>query len=218
MDCSRCVQVCPTGIDIRNGSAQLECIACTGCIDACDDVMTRIGKPRGLIRYASLEEVERAAPLPLPRPRRVGVRSYAYAAALIAVGIAVVVLGERRTIAMVEIFKPHGEPYTVLEESGVRMYGNVFVAEIAGQREGALTVEFAIEGVDGDRLVMPNNPIRAPEGRILRQPFTVRFAMGTLREGRREIELRITVRAPGSGPGNPGYETQVKRLVLIGPL
>jgi cytochrome c oxidase accessory protein FixG len=50
--CNRCVHVCPTGIDIRQG-LQMECIGCTACIDACDDVMTRLGRPRGLIRYDS---------------------------------------------------------------------------------------------------------------------------------------------------------------------
>jgi polyferredoxin len=52
VDCIKCVQVCPTGIDIRQG-LQMECIGCTACIDACDDVMTRLGRPRGLIRYDS---------------------------------------------------------------------------------------------------------------------------------------------------------------------
>jgi cytochrome c oxidase accessory protein FixG len=52
VDCSRCVQVCPTGIDIRQG-LQMECVGCTACIDACDDVMSRLGRPRGLIRYDS---------------------------------------------------------------------------------------------------------------------------------------------------------------------
>ena len=52
VDCTRCLQVCPTGIDIRNGN-QLECIHCTACIDACDAVMTKMGRDRGLIRYAS---------------------------------------------------------------------------------------------------------------------------------------------------------------------
>jgi cytochrome c oxidase accessory protein FixG len=52
IDCRRCVNVCPTGIDIRNG-LQLECIGCTACIDACDEVMTRIGRPNGLVRYDS---------------------------------------------------------------------------------------------------------------------------------------------------------------------
>ncbi len=53
VDCLRCVQVCPTGIDIRNG-LQLECIGCTACIDACDEVMTKLHRPTGLIRYDSL--------------------------------------------------------------------------------------------------------------------------------------------------------------------
>ncbi len=52
VDCNRCVQVCPTGIDIRQG-LQMECVGCTACIDACDDVMTRLARPRGLIRYDS---------------------------------------------------------------------------------------------------------------------------------------------------------------------
>ncbi len=57
IDCYQCVQVCPTGVDIRKGQ-QLGCITCGLCIDACDSVMDKVGKPRGLIRYASLDEVE----------------------------------------------------------------------------------------------------------------------------------------------------------------
>ena len=53
IDCRRCVQVCPTGIDIRNG-LQMECIGCSNCIDACDDIMLKIGRPKGLVRYDSL--------------------------------------------------------------------------------------------------------------------------------------------------------------------
>jgi cytochrome c oxidase accessory protein FixG len=56
IDCKLCVQVCPTGIDIRNGT-QMECVNCTACIDACDDVMIRIGKPKGLIRFASINSI-----------------------------------------------------------------------------------------------------------------------------------------------------------------
>lgn len=57
IDCNRCVAVCPTGIDIRDG-LQLECVNCTQCIDACDDVMDRIGRPRGLIRYDSQDGID----------------------------------------------------------------------------------------------------------------------------------------------------------------
>ncbi len=60
IDCHLCVDVCPTGIDIRNG-IQLECVNCTACIDACDNVMDKIQRPRGLIRYASLRNIENKA-------------------------------------------------------------------------------------------------------------------------------------------------------------
>ena len=58
VDCGICQQVCPTGIDIRNGFPQLECINCTACIDACDNVMDSVKKPRGLIRYASKNMID----------------------------------------------------------------------------------------------------------------------------------------------------------------
>jgi len=66
VSCSRCVQVCPTGIDIRDG-IQMECIACTACIDACDEIMKKVGKPTGLIRYDSLDHSKAS----LFRPRTV---------------------------------------------------------------------------------------------------------------------------------------------------
>ncbi|MEI6507109.1 MAG: cytochrome c oxidase accessory protein CcoG [Bacteroidota bacterium] len=71
IDCKRCVHVCPTGIDIRNGT-QLECVNCTACIDECDDVMKKIDKPTGLVRYASQDEIVNKL------KRRVTVRSAAY--------------------------------------------------------------------------------------------------------------------------------------------
>lgn len=58
IDCDNCVVVCPTGIDIRNGSSQLECVNCTACMDACDEVMIKVGMPTGLIRYASVNMIE----------------------------------------------------------------------------------------------------------------------------------------------------------------
>lgn len=61
IDCHQCVVVCPMGIDIRNGT-QLECTNCTACIDECDTIMETVGLPKGLIRYASEDEIEKKAP------------------------------------------------------------------------------------------------------------------------------------------------------------
>ncbi|MEM9553606.1 MAG: cytochrome c oxidase accessory protein CcoG [Acidobacteriota bacterium] len=68
IDCYRCVAVCPTGIDIRNG-LQMECIGCTRCIDACDDIMRKIGKPEGLVRYDSQRSFDGGERASLARPR-----------------------------------------------------------------------------------------------------------------------------------------------------
>jgi cytochrome c oxidase accessory protein FixG len=62
IDCHACVKVCPTGIDIRNG-VQMDCVGCTACIDACDSIMDKIGKPKGLIRYASENSISDGTPL-----------------------------------------------------------------------------------------------------------------------------------------------------------
>lgn len=76
VDCHRCVQVCPTGIDIRNGT-QLECINCTACIDECNDVMVKVHKPKGLIRYASQAQISSGI------TKRFSFRSSAYTVILV---------------------------------------------------------------------------------------------------------------------------------------
>ena len=93
IDCNACVNVCPTGVDIREGQ-QIGCITCALCIDACDDIMAKIGKPRGLIDYCSLndEAAEAAGAQPVPLWRRiVRPRTLVYAGLWSAVGIGMIV-------------------------------------------------------------------------------------------------------------------------------
>ncbi len=92
IDCMACVNVCPMGIDIRDGQ-QMECITCALCIDACDDVMDRIGKPRGLIDYLALsdEDAERAGAAPVPIWRHIlRPRTILYTAMWAAIGVGLV--------------------------------------------------------------------------------------------------------------------------------
>lgn len=105
VDCGRCVVVCPTGIDIRDG-LQLDCIACTACIDACDDVMDRLGRPRGLIRYDATTGL-RGEPRRILRPRIV-----AYTALLL-VGAAVAAFAlVKRVPFEANLLRLPGAPYT----------------------------------------------------------------------------------------------------------
>ena len=112
VDCKRCVVVCPTGIDIREG-LQMECIACTQCIDACDEVMLKLHRAPGLVRYASLNQLA-------GRPRRVWrARLYVYAAAaIVAVSAATVALAGRTAFEATVVRQP-GVPW-VIEGDAVR--------------------------------------------------------------------------------------------------
>ncbi len=107
IDCFRCVTVCPTGIDIRNG-IQMECVGCTACIDACNDVMRRIGRPQGLIRHASVQALQHGS------TRRFGGRVAAYAAVwMILVGAGIVLLATRPKLDVVILRQP-GTLYATL--------------------------------------------------------------------------------------------------------
>jgi cytochrome c oxidase accessory protein FixG len=106
IDCHRCVTVCPTGIDIRNG-IQLECVACSACADACDEVMVRINRPRGLIRYTSPDLIA-------GRTRRLLTpRLLAYGAVWLALVAGVGVLLVRRPAIDVLILRQAGALFAV---------------------------------------------------------------------------------------------------------
>jgi cytochrome c oxidase accessory protein FixG len=112
VDCKKCVWVCPTGIDIRKG-LQMECLACAQCIDTCDEVMLKLKRPPGLIRYSSLNALA-GRPARVLRPRL-----YVYAAAaFIAVSAAVIALAARTPFEAAVVRQP-GVPW-VIEGTGVR--------------------------------------------------------------------------------------------------
>ena len=155
IDCTICVQVCPTGIDIRNG-LQYECIACGACIDACDGVMDRMGYPRGLVRYATLNTLEHRQPRML-RPRVV---VYALILLALCAGFAWSVL--TRTPLIVDVLRDRNALYRVLADGAVE---NVYTFKIVNKDQqphryrirvhsatplalvGADTIEVAAEGV-----------------------------------------------------------------------
>ncbi|MBR0566110.1 cytochrome c oxidase accessory protein CcoG [Azoarcus sp. L1K30] len=104
IDCGLCVQVCPTGIDIRQG-LQYACINCGLCIDACDEVMTRIKAPTGLIRFASERELAASAAPARPRPALLRPRVQVYLATLVAFSAAGVVMLAERTPLAVDVLR-----------------------------------------------------------------------------------------------------------------
>ncbi len=124
IDCNACVAVCPMGIDIRNGQ-QLECITCALCIDACDDVMARIGKPRGLIDYCTLsdENEERAGlvqhSVPIWR-RVVRPRTLLYFTLWASIGVAMLVTLFMRESIDLTVARDRNPTYVTLSDGSIR--------------------------------------------------------------------------------------------------
>jgi cytochrome c oxidase accessory protein FixG len=113
VDCNRCVAVCPTGIDIRDG-LQLECVNCAQCIDACDDVMDRVGLPRGLIRYDSQDGIDGKG------TRLLRARTVIYPLLLLVVGGAFLgVLGSKFSFDA-RLLRAPGNPFTRIGGNEVR--------------------------------------------------------------------------------------------------
>jgi cytochrome c oxidase accessory protein FixG len=138
VDCNRCVVVCPTNIDIRNG-LQLDCLACTACIDACDDVMDRLGRPRGLIRYDSQNGLA-------GEPRRVIRPRFVLYSAMLALGAAVAAFAMRtRTDFEVVVARLPGAPYTI-EAGTIR---NAFDVHVVNKRGEPATFDVSIEAPSG---------------------------------------------------------------------
>ncbi len=139
INCQRCVQVCPTGIDIRNG-LQLECIGCSACIDACNEIMTKLDRPTGLVRYDSMQGLQGK------KTRWIRPRIVAYTV-LMAVGVLALGLTMRRLHGFqATLTRMTGAPYYV-GEAGVR---NQFQLRIINkqqtEQEYRITLEKAPEG------------------------------------------------------------------------
>ena len=144
VDCKRCITVCPTGVDIRRGQ-QLECVACTACIDACDDVMDRLGRPRGLIRYDSHEGLQ-------GRPRRIlRPRVFFYSALMVIGAVVAFVATRHHTDFEVNLLRLQGEPYTLVGDEVRDSLSLHIVNKVATPR--AFQIE--VEPVDGMGVVLP---------------------------------------------------------------
>tara|TARA_R110000751_G_scaffold2018_14_gene9836 strand:+ start:56699 stop:58282 length:1584 start_codon:yes stop_codon:yes gene_type:complete len=148
IDCTQCVQVCPTGIDIREGP-QIGCITCGLCIDACDRVMDDIGRPRGLIDYATLEDCEReAAGGAVKSPWRTLLRPRTIAYSMIWAGIGGALLFALGTRSHTEltVAPDRNPPYMLMSDGSVR---NSYTLKIRNMESRPREMEIAVEGLPG---------------------------------------------------------------------
>ena len=149
VDCSICVQVCPTGIDIRNG-LQLECIACAACIDACDQVMDKVGSPRGLIRYSTENALDKHYSAREMFAHLLRFRTLLYLGILLAIILATVWSLVHRVPLKVDILRDRS---TLSREAEDGRIENVFRLHISNTDDSAHRYAIAVSGIDGIDLV-----------------------------------------------------------------
>jgi len=140
IDCVACVRVCPTGIDIRNGT-QLECVNCTACIDACDAIMTSIDKPKGLIRYASENSITKGVKL------KFTARIKAYTAVLSLLLSLLVFLLVSRTDLDARLMRTAGMTYTTLPDGRI---SNLYNLKLANKTHEDIPFTLKLENINGE--------------------------------------------------------------------
>lgn len=156
IDCFQCVDVCPTGIDIRNG-IQLECVNCTACIDACDYVMDKVNKPRGLIRYSSVNSIEKKSKFRFT-PRAIG-----YSVLLVALTGVLAYLLITRTDFSINILRTPG---LLFQEQPGDMVSNIYDLNVVNKTFRQVPVNLKLENINGELKLIGKDLVLEPQGII----------------------------------------------------
>ncbi|MDH4459892.1 MAG: cytochrome c oxidase accessory protein CcoG [Flectobacillus sp.] len=181
IDCKICVQVCPTGIDIRNGT-QLECIGCTACIDACDEVMVKIDKPIGLIRYDSLDGIENKTKL------KFNLRIKAYSAVLAALLGVLVYLLLSRNMMETTILRTPGLTY---QENKNGTVSNLYSVEVMNKSTTSMPVNFALKDFPKGKIKLIGKPLFLNAGELTKGSFFIEIPKKDLPDNTFKLEVEV---------------------------
>ncbi|MHA6278704.1 cytochrome c oxidase accessory protein CcoG [Salinimicrobium sp. CAU 1759] len=182
IDCSQCVNVCPTGIDIRNGT-QLECINCTACIDACDAMMEKVDLPKGLIGFYSEENIEKEQQFRL-NPRMKG-----FAAILVVlVGILSGMLFLRSDVEATVLRLP-GQLYETKDDNKI---SNVYTFKLINKTTGSFdNVHFRLMSHDGKIESVTHDKIIVPEKGLAEGTLFIEISKAMLESEKNRVEIGI---------------------------
>lgn len=180
IDCKLCVQVCPTGIDIRNGT-QMECVNCTACIDACDDVMEKIHKPKGLIRIASHNSIVNKVKLAFTP------RIMAYTALLVALLSLDIYLISNRTKVETTILRVPGALYNELPNGNI---SNIYNIQIANKTFEDLPIELKLINSKGN-LNIAGASIKAEKNNTTESAFVIDLPISEITGLKTEITIEV---------------------------
>ncbi len=178
IDCEACVQVCPTGIDIRDG-LQIECIACASCIDICDEVMDKMGYPRGLIRY-STENAMEGKPTRIIRPR-----IFIYVFALLALATLVGTILTGRDPLLVDVLRDRTALYRTV---GTELE-NAYRLKLTNRTDQEVILRVEARGLPELRVVEPRRPVTISPGQVADLPLTLAVPLERAEAGMHSITV-----------------------------
>ncbi len=197
IDCNQCVSVCPTGIDIRNGT-QMECVHCTACIDACDSVMEKIRRPRGLIRYASLNGIERGERLRVT-PRLIG-----YMVLLLALIVLWLFLVFTRSDVQATFLRAQGALFQQMPDGH---FSNLYTVKIMNKTSRDLPIELKLESPAGGLQVM-GQAIIVPKEKLAENSVLIELDRKVMKSGNTPVVV---------GVYSNGKKIQTLNTAFIGP-
>ena len=198
VSCNQCVSVCPTGIDIRNGT-QMECVHCTACMDACDTVMGKVGSPRGLIRYASLNGIERHQPLRFT-PRLAG---YSVILGVLAAVLALMLF--TRSDVEATVLRAPGSMFQLMPDGH---YSNLYTVRVLNKTSRELSVELRLENVSGTLSVMGAGNLIVPPQKSIETSVLIELEPAAMKSGTTQLAI---------GVYSGGKKVETLKTAFIGP-
>jgi cytochrome c oxidase accessory protein FixG len=204
IDCTLCVQVCPTGVDIRNG-LQYECIGCAACIDVCNGVMDKMSYPRGLIRYATQNGIAQHWTRAQMWRRLVRPRVLVYSGVLFAIAVGFVASLALRTPFKVDVVRDRGALARLVDDGRIE---NVYRLQLMNASESAQRFRIGVDGLPGATVASRSEvDVAAAESRWV--PVSVRLPHESARElgpGAHRLNFRIERIEPGAPQGATVHE------------
>lgn len=198
IDCAQCVHVCPTGIDIRNGT-QLECVNCTACIDACDHMMDSVGLEKGLIRFVSENGIKKRERFKWTR------RVKAYTVLLVALlGVLVTLLVTRSDID-ITILRQRGTTYQ-MQEGGIVV--NIFEINLSNKTKEEYNITLGLDNEKGDIELVVEDLELGSEAYVVER-FLIRMPISEFEHGKVEVNVIVY---------GDGEEIDRVKTKLIGPM
>jgi cytochrome c oxidase accessory protein FixG len=198
VNCRACVTVCPTGIDIRDGT-QMECVHCTACIDACDGIMDKVGRPRGLIRYGSLNTIERGEKF------RFTSRMAVYLAALTILAVVLGLLVFTRPDVETILLRAPGALYQTMDDGRIR---NLYTVKVLNKTARDMRIQFRIENLPGEVSVMGAPEFQVTKDNLAQTSLLIALEPSALTAS--STKLRI-------GVYSDGKRLETVKTVFAGP-